>query len=146
MDATCYQSELRYPTDEKLLWGSVDWSYRQLKAICKVLGIKTPRTKYLKWKRRNISYSKMRRKTRSKRTRLVRSLLPLLDKIDGELDKLEKGHGLRRPERYHRRRATIGKPVELGAKVNPYERLWPGGQVPDRRHQLHRALELQCLP
>ena len=56
MDATCYESELRYPTNEKLLWESVDWSYRQLKAICKSLGIKTPRTKYLKWKKRNIDW------------------------------------------------------------------------------------------
>ena len=117
MDATCYESELRYPTNEKLLWESVDWSYRQLRAICRSLGIKTPRTKYLKWKRRNISYSKMRRKTRSKRTRLDRSLLLLLDKIDGELDKLEKGHGLRMPERYHRRRATIRKIYEQQHRI-----------------------------
>jgi len=87
----------------------VDWSYRQLKVICKALSIKTPRTKYLKWKRRNISYSKMRRKTRSKRKRLDRSLLPLLDKIDGEISKLEKGHTLQMPKMHHRRRATIKK-------------------------------------
>ena len=109
MDATCYESELRYPTNEKLLWECLDWSHRQLKAICKALGIRTPRTKYLKWKRRNISYSKMRRKTRPKRRRLDRSLLLLLDKIDGELGKLEKEHRLQMPERYHRRRATIKK-------------------------------------
>jgi len=109
MDATCYESELRYPTNEKLLWESVDWSYRQLKAICKAVGIKTPRTKYLKWKRRNISYSKMRRKTRSKRKGLDRSLLLLLAKIDGELCRLEEGHRLQMPKKYHQRRATIKK-------------------------------------
>lgn len=109
MDATCYESEVRYPTNEKLLWECVDWSYRQLKAICKALGTKTPRTKYLKWKRRNISYSKMRRKTKSKRRGLDRSLLLLLDKIDGELCKLEKVHNLQMPKSYHRRRATIKK-------------------------------------
>lgn len=109
MDATCYESEVRYPTNEKLLWESVDWSYRQLKAICRSLGIKTPRTKYLKWKRRYISYSKMRRKTRPKRTGLDRSLLLLLDKIDGELSKLDKRHKLRMPKKYHGRRATIKK-------------------------------------
>ena len=109
MDATCYESEVRYPTNEKLLWECVEWSYRQLRAICKALGIKTPRTKYLKWKRRNISYSKMRRKTKSKRTRLDRSLLLLLSKIDGELGKLEKHYKLQVPERYHRRRAIINK-------------------------------------
>lgn len=109
MDATCYESELRYPTNEKLLWECVEWSHRQLKAICRALSIKTPRTKYLKWKRRNISYSKMRRKTKVKRRRLDRSLLLLLDKIDGELGRLEKRYALRMPEGYHRRRATIKK-------------------------------------
>lgn len=109
MDATCYKSEVHYPTNEKLLWECVDRSYRQLKAICKALGTKTPRTKYLKWKRRNISYSKMRRRTKSKRRGLDRSLLLLLYKIDGELCKLEKAHNLQMPERYHQRRATIKK-------------------------------------
>jgi len=109
MDATCYESEVRYPTNEKLLWESVDWCYRQLKATCKTLGIKTPRTKYLKWKRRYISYSKMRRKTKSKRTSLDRSLLLLLAKIDGELSKLEKAYKLQMPKKYYRRRSTIKK-------------------------------------
>lgn len=107
MDATCYESELRYPTNEKLLWESVDWSYRQLKATCKALSIKTPRTKYLKWKRRYISYSKMRRKTKSKRKRLDRSLLLLLAKIDRELSNLEKHYRLQMPKHYYQRRATI---------------------------------------
>ncbi len=109
MDATCYGSEVRYPTNEKLLWEPVQWSYTQMKAICKALGIKTPRTKYLKWKRRNISYSKMRRKTKSKSTRLDRGLLLLVDKIDGELCKLEKQYRLGMPRIYHQRRATIKK-------------------------------------
>lgn len=109
MDATCHESEVRYPTSQKLLWESVDWSYHQLKAICKVLCIKTPRTKYLKWKRRHISYSKMRRKTKVKRRGLTRSLLLLLDKINGELSKLEKQYHLEMPKKYYQRRATITK-------------------------------------
>lgn len=109
MDATCYESELRYPTNEKLLWECVDWSYRQMKSICKALGLKTPRTKYLKWKRRNISYSKMRRKTKVKRRRLGRSLLLLLAKIDAELDKLEKSYNLGMTKRYNQRRSSIKK-------------------------------------
>jgi hypothetical protein len=109
MDATCYESELRYPTNEKLLWEAVDWSYGQLKIMSKSMGLKTPRTKYLKWKRRNISYSKMRRKTKSKRRRLGRSLLMLLAKIDGHLDTLENNHRLQMPKRYYKRRATIKK-------------------------------------
>ena len=34
VDATCYQSEVRYPTNQKLLWESVHWLYRQLKQLC----------------------------------------------------------------------------------------------------------------
>ena len=60
-DATCYESEVRFPTDQKLLWESVDWSYHQLKKICKIIKVKLPRTKYIKWKRRYINYSKTRR-------------------------------------------------------------------------------------
>ena len=29
-DATCYESHIRYPTDVKLLWESVSWTYVQL--------------------------------------------------------------------------------------------------------------------
>ncbi len=29
-DATCYESSVRYPTNVKLLWESVDWCYGQL--------------------------------------------------------------------------------------------------------------------
>lgn len=109
MDATCYESEVRYPTNEKLLWEAVDWSYGQLKALCRTIGIKTPRTKYLKWERRYISYSKMRLKTRVKRKSLDRSLILLLAKIDGELSILEKSYRLQMTKRYYQRRALIKK-------------------------------------
>lgn len=50
VDATCYESEVRYPTDQKLLWESVNWLHHQNKIIHKYLKIKQPRTKYGKWK------------------------------------------------------------------------------------------------
>jgi len=59
VDATCYESELRYPTDQKLLWESLQWMYKQLGQLCKVLGVKMPRSKYLKWKKRYIGYSRL---------------------------------------------------------------------------------------
>ncbi len=49
-DATCYESYIRYPTNVKLLWESVDWMYGQMKLTCKYLKIPTPRTKYLEQK------------------------------------------------------------------------------------------------
>lgn len=108
-DATCYESEVRFPTDQKLLWESVNWSFGQLKRICKTLEIPLPRTKYLKWNKRYVGYSKMRRKTKSKRTSLTRALIRLLKKINDELDKIEKAYNFDIPQIYYTRRDTIRK-------------------------------------
>ena len=108
-DATCYESEVRYPTDQKLLWESVDWSFNQMKIICKTLHLKLPRTKYLKWKKRYINYSKMRRKTNKNRKPLTRSLLLLLKKINKELDRFEKQYDFEMSSKYHKRRVIIKK-------------------------------------
>ena len=43
-DATCYESYMRFPTNVKLIWESVDWMYGQMKRTCKCLRIPTPRT------------------------------------------------------------------------------------------------------
>ncbi len=106
-DATCYESEVRYPTDQKLLWESIKWSHKQLKKNCRNLGIKAPRTKYLKWEKRYLGYSKMRRKTKNKRKSLTRSLLHLLKKINKELDHLESTYNFEMPNSYRERRETI---------------------------------------
>ncbi len=45
-DATCYESQLRIPTDVKLLWECCEWLYRLLVGQCRMFGEKTPRTKY----------------------------------------------------------------------------------------------------
>lgn len=108
-DATCYESHLRYPTQVKLLWECVDWHYTKMKTICKEQKQALPRTKYLKWKRRYVSYSKMRRKTKKKRKAITRSLLLLLDKLIGELDRLESGIEERFSATHHRRRAASKK-------------------------------------
>ncbi len=109
MDATCYESHLRYPTNVKLLWECVAWLYGKMKKRCRELGVPLPRTKYLKWKKRYVSYAKMRRKTRKKRKAITRSLLLLLNKLNGALDHLEKGMAGELSIHYHRRRATAKK-------------------------------------
>ena len=108
-DATCYESELRYPTNQKLLWESVDWSYAQMKAICKYIKVKLPRTKYLKWRCRYYQYSRKRRKSVKERIVLTRSLLKLLKKINQALDQLEKDHDFKMPKDYYQRRKTLKK-------------------------------------
>lgn len=81
MDATCYESELRYPTDVKLLWESVEWSYDRMQRVSKALGRPQLRSKYLKWEKRYVGYSKMRRKTGKKKRALRRSSLLLIKKF-----------------------------------------------------------------
>lgn len=109
MDATCYESELRYPTNVKLLWEAVHWSHGQLKELCKSLGLAMLRTKYLKWKRRYSCYSKQRRKSKKERKKLTRGLLHLLNKLIGILEVLVKSHHPKMPQRYYRRMGTLVK-------------------------------------
>lgn len=109
VDAICYESEVRFPTPQKLLWEAVDWLYKQLKTTCKVLGVKMIRCKYLKWKKRYIGFSKMRRKTNKKRKPLTRSLLHLLGKLIKFEALLRKLHKVEFITRYYRRIATIKK-------------------------------------
>jgi len=94
MDATCYESHMRYPTNVKLLWECTDWLQRLLKKVCRENKSAMPRSKYLKWKKRYVSYSKMRRKTKKKRHALTRALLLLTEKFSLELDRWEKEYGL----------------------------------------------------
>ena len=35
IDATCYESQLRYPTNAKLLWESLVWLHKVIKSMCK---------------------------------------------------------------------------------------------------------------
>jgi hypothetical protein len=108
-DATCYESEVRYPTDQKLLKESVDWCHKQVKIICKSLGLKLPRTKYLKWSKRYVGYSKMRRKTTKKRTSITRAFLKLLRKLLAEIKTLEKQHYFTMPNRFYKTLNTVKK-------------------------------------
>lgn len=109
-DATCYESSIKYPTDIKLLIDGVDWIYFQIQELSKRNGLRMPRTKYKKWKRRGISYSKMKKKRKKKRRALKRGLLRLLTKLLGILDELELRYGFNSTQtNYLRRRHTISK-------------------------------------
>jgi len=109
MDATCYESYLRYPTNIKLLWESVEWLHDLMAHLCKQVRVPVPRSKYLKWQKRYVSYSKMRRKTKKEKRALTRSLLLLLKKFSDELDRLEARYGTVMTKDQYRRRATAKK-------------------------------------
>ena len=127
VDATCYESELRNPANQKLLWECVDWTYRQLRGFCKAHKVRLPRTKYNKWKGRYISYSKMRKKSIKKGTALTRSLLMLLHKLNYELDQVEKLFADTFPSAYYKRRSTIKKIYKQ------QNQLFTTGQIPKDR-------------
>lgn len=107
-DATCYESEVRYPTNQKLLWECVEWSHGQLRLLCRLLKVKLPRTKFLKWKQRYSSYSRMRRKPAKQKRVLTRGLLNLLDKLIEELDRMEESSFFDVPRKYRTRRDVVG--------------------------------------
>ncbi len=109
VNATCYESELRYPTPRKLLREAVDWLYMQLKKTCKLVGVKMIRSKYIKWKKRYFGFSKMRRKTTKKRKPLTRALLHLLGKLIDFEKELRNTHNLKFKPTYYKRVATIKK-------------------------------------
>ncbi len=108
VDATCYESEVRYPAIWKLLWESVSWFYKQLRINCKSLGIKMIRSKFIKWKRKYIGFSKMRRKTNVKRRSLTRALLRLLKKFLNFEKQLHR-FDITFTKDYYKRVAVIGK-------------------------------------
>jgi len=110
-DATCYESQLRYPTNVKLLWESIDWNYNQLKILCKSLRIRTPRAKYLEQKDKYYQYQRKRRKTHKQRVKRTRSLLYLLNKLNGLLNEIEDQYQdrIELPGKYYQKRKVIRK-------------------------------------
>ena len=91
-DATCYESEMRYPTDTKLLWEGIEKAYRVMCEVSKKLNRHRPRTKYLDVEKANLAYRKQRRRTKTQTRKITRRLLNLLGKILNEVRRIEREH------------------------------------------------------
>ena len=91
-DATCYESDMRYPTDQKLLWECVEKSYSMMCQMSGRLGIHRPRTKFLDVEKANMGYVKQRKHSRSQQRKLTRRLIHLLGKILREMRKMIREH------------------------------------------------------
>ena len=89
-DATCYESEMRYPTDPKLLWEGIEKSYETMCELSARLGIHRPRTKFLDVQKANLTFRKQRKHTKSQTRKMTRRLLELLGKILKEIRKIER--------------------------------------------------------
>jgi hypothetical protein len=128
-DATCYETSMRYPTNVKLLWESTEWTYHQLKHLCKYLKIRMPRNKYEEqWNKYN-NYSHKRKKTHKETLKRTRSLLYLLTKIVRLLKGIENRYQeqLELPERYYEKIKIICKVLKQQQEI--FE---TGKSVPDR--------------
>lgn len=93
MDATCYESHIRYPSDVKLLWECCEWVYeKQLFELCGEFSIIRPRNKYRDQKLKQLSYAKRKKKTYKQMNRRKKSLLHLLEKGISQLQELLDTH------------------------------------------------------
>ena len=91
-DVTCYESDMRYPTDQKLLWECIERSYSIMCQMSQRLGIHRPRTKYHDVEKANMGYVKQRRHSKSQQRRLTRRQIHLLGKILEEIRKMMPVH------------------------------------------------------
>ena len=135
-DATCYETSIRYPTNVKLLWESVDWSYMQMAHMCKYLKIRMPRNKYLEQREKYMNYSRKRKKSKKETTVRIRSLLYLLDKLLGLLKEIEHENQdrLDMPRRYYHRNKIMKTVLKQQQQI--FE---TGESVPDRIVSLSKS-------
>ena len=89
-DATCYESEMRYPTDPKLLWEGIEKTYTMMCVMSEGLKQNRPRTKFLDVEKANLTYRKQRKHTKSQNRKMTRRLLNLLGKILKEIREMKR--------------------------------------------------------
>ena len=92
MDATCYESHLRYPTAVKLLWESIGKVYgiEQQKRIG--LKLRNSRSNYGRHKQQYMQYQRNRKKAKRKEKKMRKQLLKYLLRLLQGLEKLQQKH------------------------------------------------------
>jgi hypothetical protein len=80
IDATVYESYIKYPTDVKLLWDCCAWVYESMFTLCRELGIRRPRSKYREHQLRQVDFQKKKKKTYRQNRHRINFLLKLLQK------------------------------------------------------------------
>ena len=110
-DATCYESHMRFPTDMKLLWESLEWLYRHICKHCGELGIRRSRNKYKNVAESYLSYCKKRKRKASRTRMFKRRMIRLLEKLISQRDRIHRRYGisLRYTQDYRKRLSIIRK-------------------------------------
>ncbi len=135
-DATCYESLLRYPTDEKHLWESIAWTYGRIMDLSRGLKVRRPRSKYDDIRKRYLNFSRNRRKTARKRKKLRTSLIYLLGKLNGQLDAIEEQYcrRLSLDGSHHKRRNIIREVLSQQRQMHRTGESVPGRIVSIDKH------------
>lgn len=89
MDATCYESHLRYPTAVKLLWESIVKVYGVVQQKRNRLKLRSSRSNYTKHKKLFMLYQRSRKKTKRKEKKLRKQLLKYLLRVVQGLEGLQ---------------------------------------------------------
>lgn len=136
MDATCYESYIRYPTDIKLLWESCQWLYeKQLFKWSKLLRIKRPRSKYIEQKQKQRSYQRRRKNSFKQGQKRIKSLLYLLEKGLNMWQQLRKSY----PEiKISPAACCYLKTIKKVLFQQQYHQKHPGQPIEDRIVSLHK--------
>jgi IS5 family transposase len=92
MDATVYESSIRYPTDVKLLWESIVKLHGLLEQKRKGLKLRRSRSNYMKHKKEYLNYQKSRKKSKRKDKKLRKQLLKFMFRLVDCLKDLQKKH------------------------------------------------------
>ena len=87
-DATCYETSMRYPTDVKILYESMEYLEKYMRELCKKYKHRMPRNKYKEQKGKTLEYLKSRAKTYKKTRKRVKSLLYIVGKQIHQMDEL----------------------------------------------------------
>ena len=107
IDATVYESNIRYPTDTKLLWESIGQVYTLLTQKRSRLKLRRSRSHYTRHKKSYLSYQRNRRKSKRKEKKLRRQLLKYLLRLSQSLQKLQQQHQFRYSNKEQRLLQTI---------------------------------------
>jgi len=89
MDATVYESNIRYPTDVKLIWESIVKVYQIHGQKRKLLKLRRSRSNYEKHKKNYLGYQRNRRKSKRRDKKLRKQLLKYLYRLMKGLQDLQ---------------------------------------------------------
>ena len=110
IDVACHESSVRFPTNQKFLWESVEFLYRVMKYMCKKAGIKKIRIQY----KNGVTcvttpIVTKRRRTQKEKRILVQRLIKLVKKRDKGLDQPDLQYEFQDKKTYEKQRLIIKK-------------------------------------